>query len=449
MPSPAVNLVLRGGFNPYSMADIAARYSLDGPAGDAMYLIDGSNRLMLTADRSGNSAVNGLVLNASSGNYGSAPSSSALNPAGNFSLVFSASNWVFSGAKVLVSKWITGTNQRTFQLFVSGAQLNLQVSSDGTGANSTNMAASVNLSFPVFTAGAVRADWDATGKCDFYTSTNGGVTWSALGVQQSGTARTPFASTSILEIGSASAGAGTLWDGMVSRVQLWSGAYGSGTLAFDANFQTVAKLAASFIESSVNAATVTINTTGDLGARISGARDLAELTTAKMPAFSASGGYNLATFDGSNDYMKAAAFALNQPESVYLVMNQVSWTNNDTFFSGNASAAMNVGQSPTTPNIVLYAGSSAAQNGGLSVGAKSVLSCVFNGANSSLRVNLGSATTGNPGSNNAGGFILGDSNNGEYANIAFSEVLIRSVADDATTQLKINAFLMKKWGIAA
>ena len=72
-------------WTPYTLPNFAARYDLSGAAADATYLLNSGNAQLL-ADRSGNSAVNGLVLNAVNGNYASAPDAAPLRITGDIDL---------------------------------------------------------------------------------------------------------------------------------------------------------------------------------------------------------------------------------------------------------------------------------------------------------------------------------------------------------------------------
>lgn len=448
--SPGAKLLLFGnGFNPSALPNNAAIYSLNGAESDSTYITNGSGRVTLCADRSGNSAVKGLVMNGGTGGGGSVPDSVALSITGDIDIQMfvAARTYTPATAMGLVAKFASVGNNKSYEIYID-TDGKLKISYSLLGVTGIAVASPSALGYAAFTPKWLRVTRVAlSGLCTFYDSDDG-ASWNSLGTN-TGTLGNIFDSTARVTIGATEDG-GTLlfnFDGIIYRSRIYNGI--AGTLVLDANFTAVAKLATSFTESSSNAATVTVNTSGDIGARISGARDMVQLTTAKMPALSVVSGYNTATFDGANDYLQAAAFSLNQPESVYLVMSQVSWTLNDTFCSGNVAGTLNIGQSPTTPNIILYAGTAAAQNGGLTVGTKGVLRAVFNGSASSLGVNLTAATTGNPGAANGGGFTVGWSNVGsESANMTLTEVWIRSTADDTTTQLKIAAFLIKRWGIA-
>lgn len=153
-------------------------------------------------------------------------------------------------------------------------------------------------------------------------------------------------------------------------------------------------------------------------------------------------------FDGAAHYMKAT-FTLNQPETVYLVVKQVSWTGTDVIMDGNGYASMLLEQRTASPRIDQYGGAYAGNVSDLTVGARGVICSVFNGASSSLQINLNTAATGNAGAANGGGFTLGSVGTaGNYSNIQVYEGLLYSAAPDAATRANIIRALMNKWGIA-
>jgi hypothetical protein len=219
---------------------------------------------------------------------------------------------------------------------------------------------------------------------------------------------------------------------------------------FDADFTRVAKLAGSFTESSSNAATVTINTAGDLGARISGARDLYQGTTLKMALLSTgSDGRNVATFDGSNDYMRAAPYSLSQPTTASFVGSQVTWSGGDTVFDGNAIDTGHLQQDTATPRLRVYAGTSLSDIRP-AVGDRFCAIVVFNDAASSIRLNRAAATVGAAGNRTMGGFTLGCGGGASsvFANMTFCEADIFSAAQSEGTQLRVATFMGRKWAFA-
>lgn len=131
--------------------------------------------------------------------------------------------------------------------------------------------------------------------------------------------------------------------------------------------------------------------------------DLLQGTDTNRPAYSA----GVVTFDGVDNYLKAAAFTLVQPTTIVLVVKQNTWVLNEVICDGNGAAGGAIQQAATTPGIVINAGAQAAENSDLAVGSFGIVCAVINGSASSIRVNAGAAATGNPSTGNMGGFTLG------------------------------------------
>ncbi len=134
-----------------------------------------------------------------------------------------------------------------------------------------------------------------------------------------------------------------------------------------------------------------------------------------------------------------------------MVFKQVSWTASDIVIGGDTNDTLLLYQKTGSPTLATYAGTVAvSDNAGLPVGTRGVARCIFNAAASSLGINMSAAVTADIGGVASNGFTLFSREDGSQClNGEFCEVIVRSVADDAVTQLKIAAFLMKKWGIAA
>lgn len=416
----------------------AAWYSLAGAPSDSTYLL--RTGVALIADRSGNSAVNGIYFPPIAGNEISTPDAAPNRITGDIDVrLYVTWNAVQSADNSMCSKW-SASKAWAFNLDAVGT-IRLYYSLDGSAALS--VASTVTVAYAPGTTSWYRfTRVQSTGVVTFYTSTDG-TTWTQVGatvVASAGSAL--FNSTSAVFIGGI---AGTpVSNFFVRRFELRSVI--GGSVAQQADPSVVAKLASSWVSSTGE--TWTIATSGDLGSRICGARDLVQLTAAKQPAFSVVGGYNTATFDGSNDYMKAAAFSLNQPETIYFAGSQVTWTAGDTLFDGNAANSGHLQQDTSTPRLRAFAGASLAFISP-TLATPSVLTTVFNGAAGSIRWNLGTAVTGNVGASNMGGFTLGvtGDNAGTFCNITFNEALLRSAADDTTTQNALTAYEMLTWGI--
>jgi len=171
---------------------------------------------------------------------------------------------------------------------------------------------------------------------------------------------------------------------------------------------------------------------------------LLQATGTNQPLWSSSG----VLFDGVDNYMKTAAFTLEQPEFIYMVVKQVSWTVNDYFFDGDGNASGIVQQIGTTPNTVAYAGTLSSQNSNLAVGTYGIIRILLNGASSTFQVNETTQITGNFGANDMGGFTLGGRAAGDFnSNIEVKEIIIRKTSDSANSEASIYAYLSDKYSI--
>lgn len=176
------------------------------------------------------------------------------------------------------------------------------------------------------------------------------------------------------------------------------------------------------------------------------ARHLKQGTDTNRPSLEAD---NSILFDGVNNFLQCDAFALNQPETVYVLFKQVTWTAEDRVFDGNTGDTMDFAQKTATPNLGIYAGTGwVAENSDLAVDTYGVAAVVFNGASSLIQINNGTATTGNPGASNAGGFILGaGAIPSSYSNIQVKEAIVFAAAHDAGQRAAVIAYLRSVGGI--
>ena len=65
--------------------------------------------------------------------------------------------------------------------------------------------------------------------------------------------------------------------------------------------------------------------------------DLVQATETNKPTWNSNG----VLFDGVDNFMKAVAFTLIQPEFIYIVFKQVTWTSNARVFDGNSKYRFN------------------------------------------------------------------------------------------------------------
>jgi hypothetical protein len=170
--------------------------------------------------------------------------------------------------------------------------------------------------------------------------------------------------------------------------------------------------------------------------------DLEQLTGANQPIYSASG----ILFDGVSDNMKTDPFTLNQPEFIYIVLKQVSYTGFDCLFDGNSNLTGALVQ-PALNALRIQAGASLG-NVAFTVGDWGIVRVVFNGASSKIQVNEDAALEGNPGANNMGGFTIG-SRGGliRHGNVEVKEIIIRKIVDATGDEQDIYDYLANKYGL--
>lgn len=207
-------------------------------------------------------------------------------------------------------------------------------------------------------------------------------------------------------------------------------------LVLNADFTNVAEGASTFTESSSNAATVTINSTGSKPAQIVGSPQL--------------------LFDGTAYDMRTGASTRNQPRTMYLVLNQVVHTVGNVLFDDDSlgvAQTMSLRQHTATPKLQPFAGTDTVglDNSTLAVGAYGIATIVFNGASTTFQINQQTATTGDAGANNADGISLGSDGLlviSKYGNLQIKELIDRSVSDTASKQTAIIRTLGLLHGIA-
>lgn len=155
-------------------------------------------------------------------------------------------------------------------------------------------------------------------------------------------------------------------------------------------------------------------------------------------------------FNGTSDFLIADAFTFAQPEEIFLLLEVITWTSLDRIFSGLADANGILYQTGTTPEIALYAGTVAANNTDLILNTSSVLSAVINGASSSIQINNNTATTGNAGAGNLGGFTLGANGVGttQHSNIRVKEVIGYGATLSTDQRAQIRTYLARVGGLS-
>ncbi len=168
------------------------------------------------------------------------------------------------------------------------------------------------------------------------------------------------------------------------------------------------------------------------------ARHLLQATGTAQPALQAD---NSILFDGTDDFLKCTGFTLNQPETVYVLFNPVTYVNVDYIHDGNTTDSLNCAFTAASPQYAIFAGAFVLNNN-LTIGSYNVIASVYNGTSSVAQVNNTAPATGNAGAANAGGFLLGaNANPGNFGNIQVKEAIVFAAAHDAPTRARVISYL--------
>lgn len=161
-------------------------------------------------------------------------------------------------------------------------------------------------------------------------------------------------------------------------------------------------------------------------------------------------GYPAVLFDGTNDYMVTAAFALSQPEHVFIVCKQVSSANTETIFDGLTANKGKIHQHTNAGEIRAYAGGTGipiALDPNSTTGF-SLIEVVFNGATSRTTIANTPTLTGNAGSNNLDGITLGAAGgNTLYSNVLIAEVIVFSSELKNNSLQQVRNYLKTKYAL--
>jgi hypothetical protein len=152
-------------------------------------------------------------------------------------------------------------------------------------------------------------------------------------------------------------------------------------------------------------------------------------------------------FDGTNDILSTGAFTLNRPTHIFIVCVWRTSTADSTAIDGVAAAQCLIRQQGTR-TINLFAG--ADLNGPASVtDVWRQYAILSNSTTSEIRVDGGSATTGNAGTQNAGGIVMGArSGPSSPGAVDIGEVIVFSSALNTTDRQNVEGYLRARWGTA-
>ena len=140
---------------------------------------------------------------------------------------------------------------------------------------------------------------------------------------------------------------------------------------------------------------------------------------------------------------KAIAFAFVQPEFIYFVGKEITWTDNDSIFDGNVSYSGAYFQRNVSPTHRVYAGNTVDYIPAVVLNNDYILRLLFNGVNSSIQINQLAVKNDNFGAANMGNFTLGSIGSGgsNWSHIQVKEIILRRTADNAAIQTSIYNYL--------
>jgi hypothetical protein len=214
-----------------------------------------------------------LSLPGETGDYASIPDSAPLSIPGDMEIEVDAAadDWTPVGTENLVSKYQTSGQASYRMMVLAGGSLWWQHSADGTNSAwstgpGVNMSTIVNDGDRVKLKVTIDVDNGAgDAELKFWYRFSDGDSWTQLGSTQTlGATTSIFDGTEQVSIGQRSNV--EMFAGKIYRAIIRDGI--DGTVELDANFAAEAPGTTSFTESSSNAATVTINQSGDPQAEI-------------------------------------------------------------------------------------------------------------------------------------------------------------------------------------
>lgn len=170
-----------------------------------------------------------------------------------------------------------------------------------------------------------------------------------------------------------------------------------------------------------------------------------QATGALMPLWTADG----ILFNGSDNAMFSDAMTYEQPEFIYLVLKQITWTANDLLFDGLNVYGSCIYNNTATPKIGAYAGTASADDSNLTLDTFCIIRVLFNGASSKLIVNGNAAITGDFGAGHMDGIVLGSRGTvaHDFAHIQVKEVIFRTISDSAANEALIYNYLNAKYSL--
>jgi len=158
-------------------------------------------------------------------------------------------------------------------------------------------------------------------------------------------------------------------------------------------------------------------------------------------------GVQAGRFDGDDDYLVDTTLSITQPFEIYLVFrfDPFDSSSREYLFDGEGDFTTQL-QKTTSPAWQIFAGSSS--TGGSTDGNNHIVSAIFDGANSGVRVDGSRQFTVDVGANDLSGFTLAArGNQSAFGNIVVGDVIVFDSTLTETERDKTDSILADKWGI--
>jgi hypothetical protein len=177
-------------------------------------------------------------------------------------------------------------------------------------------------------------------------------------------------------------------------------------------------------------------------------RNVLQATVSKRPLFRRSiiNGRPVVRFDGSDDFLQAA-FGLVQPTYIAMVTQSRLDTGLARLLDGKNVDTGDVYQA-TAGNMALFAGAGPVASVPFAAGTFHIAEILFSGASSYIRIDGGTAATGNAGTSAMGGITLGaGATPSNFAPVDIAELVVFPAEPTAGVRAALRAMWASKYGI--
>jgi len=171
--------------------------------------------------------------------------------------------------------------------------------------------------------------------------------------------------------------------------------------------------------------------------------DLTQAAANQQPTWSTDG----ITGDGIEDNLKSAVTTLEQPEFIYALVKQITWTAGDCIMDGSSRNTLRLNQNTITPNIRARVGSTTSvQNSNFPINTWSILRVLIDGEDSFIQVDETDALSIDVDSDDMNGLTIlaWGGGGGGWSNVVFKEFFVRSTQDSEHNQTILYNYLKSK-----